>query len=265
MSRCLLALSLLCSLPVLADAPSRTQWSGEVRWLPPSTFVFPSGDGTVLWDARTGSTREAREGEEAALEDALLLPRSRTAPDGKAKAEVKLIAPASAGTWKDEIFLPGGLSGAELRVERGGSSVLSRMWKGGMNSADTFWSPDGRYLAWAISASAWRGMDGSFPVDFTVGAGGGVRAQLLAAPAVLTQAQGRLLDAMEKAGLTPVFVGPAQKAREKTVIYAAKGFEAVAATLAKALPGGATVEALTWQAGVDVVVAAGKSTLGGGR
>jgi hypothetical protein len=60
-------------------------------------------------------------------------------------------------------------------------------------------------------------------------------------------------------GGLPVRVGSAQKAREKTVVYAAEGFEAQAQAIAAKVPGGAVVEPLTWKPIGDLVIALGAS------
>ncbi len=68
--------------------------------------------------------------------------------------------------------------------------------------------------------------------------------------------------ALEKAGFAPTHQRAAQDARNRSVVYAAKGNEMDAARIAAALPGGATVEPLTWTAQFDVVVALGHSAQG---
>ena len=75
----------------------------------------------------------------------------------------------------------------------------------------------------------------------------------------------RMTVLANKYGANKVILGnkyrQAQKPRQKSVVYAEKGFEAQAARVAAALPGGASVEALTWKAGAEVVIAAGSSVL----
>lgn len=65
--------------------------------------------------------------------------------------------------------------------------------------------------------------------------------------------------ALDTAGFAVTSWEAAQAKRATSVVYAGKGQEALAKKLAEALPGGATVEPLTWKAKVDVVVALGSS------
>ena len=72
---------------------------------------------------------------------------------------------------------------------------------------------------------------------------------------VAPEAFDRCFAALEKAGFAPTGQGPADTARPRAVVYAAKGFEADAKRIAAAVPGGASVEALSWKCKFDVVVA----------
>jgi hypothetical protein len=105
------------------------------------------------------------------------------------------------------------------------------------------------------------------PAGYTVivGSGGGPRTQILAAADILAKVTPGVTKAAEGAGLTVVFTGKAKQPRDSTIVYAAEGFEEVASRAAAAMPGGATVEALSWEVAADVVVAVGKSALGGGK
>ena len=67
----------------------------------------------------------------------------------------------------------------------------------------------------------------------------------------------KLIALLRQRGGLFVTSGKAQSPRTETVVYAAKGYEAQAAELAKFVPG-ARVEALTWQADADVLVALAK-------
>lgn len=64
-------------------------------------------------------------------------------------------------------------------------------------------------------------------------------------------------DAAEKAGWAVAAMGVAKQARPKTVVFAAAGKETDAAKLAAALPGGASVEKLTWPSKAELVIAVG--------
>ena len=130
-----------------------------------------------------------------------------------------------------------------------------------IDTLSVYWSPDGRYVAWVVSPSRFHGMDGSSLVTASVGAAG-PQVQVLGMPEVLKVATSKVTAAVEKQGAMVVFVGRAKKARATSVVYAAAGSEREAQAIAKALPGGGTVEALTWAAGVELVVALGASAGG---
>jgi hypothetical protein len=69
------------------------------------------------------------------------------------------------------------------------------------------------------------------------------------------------IAALTAAGFAP-HVGPAAlQDRDYTVVYTALAARADAARIAAAVPGGATIEALTWTTPADVVVAAGLSAV----
>ena len=70
-----------------------------------------------------------------------------------------------------------------------------------------------------------------------------------------------IINALSKAGYAP-HVGPnALKDRTETVIYSWASARKTAVAMAKHIPGGATVEPITWSTPADIVVAAGTSVL----
>lgn len=123
-----------------------------------------------------------------------------------------------------------------------------------------YWSPDGSRVAWVLEASAPNPFSGD-PMKVLVefSGNGSMAVELLADEALLKQIAPKVASALRKAGFPPARSGKAVKPREKSVVYAASGSEAVAKQVAAAVPGGATVEPLSWKTDCDVVVAVGKS------
>jgi hypothetical protein len=123
-----------------------------------------------------------------------------------------------------------------------------------------YWSPDGSRVAWVLEASAANPFSGEPMKVLVEFSGDGSKAvELLADEALLKQTAPKVASALRKAGFPPARSGKAVKPREKSVVYAASGSEALAKQIAAAVPGGATVEALSWKTDCDVVVAVGKS------
>lgn len=256
-----LLLTLLLSSWSFAADLAGTTWGVKVSWDPKGAFVFDDFDGVVTrYEVRTGQTSELDK--DASRDTFVELASTRASPDGKAMAEVKLSVPSSTeGSWKGASFSPPKTTDHQLLVQRGERKFVS----GQADSIDTlevYWSPDARYVAWVVTPSKWHGMDGSYGVSIYVGASG-PQVQVLGMPEVLKAATAKVTAAVEQQGAMVVFVGRAKKARATSVVYAAQGSEREAQAIAKALPGGGTVEALTWAAGVDLVVALGSSAGGG--
>lgn len=244
-----------------AEPVSTTVWDEpEVAWAD-GRFLFKGAE-TYAWDPRGGAAVVLR-GDQVPSADPLVA--SRTSPDGSSKADIAIIFPGEEGAWANAIWTPRSPARVELRVERRGRSTVVYVWSGAISSARVFWSPDGAYTAWVIRGSSWSGMDGGHSVSFVVAGGGAPRAQILGAPDLLPKVTRRIAEAIEPSGVAVVFIGKATKGRDTTVVYAAEGFEEVAAEVAKAIPGGAEVEKLTWAAGAELVIAAGKSAAGGGK
>jgi hypothetical protein len=174
-----------------------------------------------------------------------------TSPDGKAKLEC-------AGAKREGTTFSG--DGYRCVLVRG--DVRLPLGRGPLRGKlELFWSPDGRRVAWHLWNSVCDHSIGDWECsllsnEFVLERTAGPRVSVVAFGEAPTQL-GKALDALEKAGFTPTQVGPAQKARTATVVYAAKGKEADAKRVAAAL-GDAKVEPLTWKADADVVVALGE-------
>jgi hypothetical protein len=228
-----------------------------VYWDRQGAFVFGGVENPQRYDARTGEVKELPN----ELDGFVELTPSRTSPDGSSTANVKLGVATGQATWKDGVFTMPGKGDHQLLVNRGAQSWLVA----GLDAvadAQTYWSPDGHYVAFVVRSTLWSGGGGMYGVEGYVGAAG-PRVQVLAVKDVLAAAKAPAVKAVEVAGGVVVFAGPAKKARERSVIYAAKGSEALAKAIAVGVPGGATVEALSWKTEAEVVVALGASAKGG--
>jgi hypothetical protein len=126
-------------------------------------------------------------------------------------------------------------------------------------TATPYWEPTGHRVLFLLeegTVKTMRGPDGGH-IEYVV-VPCGPRVEVVAS-AGLEQAAVKVADAVEKAGFTAVSIGPAQAARPATVVYADAAHTELATKLAASIPGGATVDKLTWKPKADVVVAVGAS------
>jgi hypothetical protein len=187
---------------------------------------------------------------------------SRTSPDGKGKAEVVLVMKKGGGRWEGGRFVREARFESELRVVRDGISRVSAVVTTSVTDVTPYWSPDGKRVAWLIDEGSRQcGLADCTQLSAVIGSAGGVNVQILADNAILSRVVRPVAKAVAAAGLTPAFVGKALKAREKSAVYFGEGFKAQADQIAAALPGGASVEKLTWKSPADVVVAVGASAV----
>jgi hypothetical protein len=151
-----------------------------------------------------------------------------------------------------------------VRWQRGGAALKSETFdtKG---SVSWSFSPDGKRVAlfFVQTPDCKPSGTGDFVctndgVEARIDRIVGPRVQLLA-KGLSSEALEKTAEALEKAGFAPTSRDEARAAREKSVVYAAKGLEADARRIAAAVPGGATVEALSWKTKFEVVVALGAS------
>jgi hypothetical protein len=228
--------------------------------------VTAEGGPYIALDTKTGTTVSL--GEESAFEDwtnshpLADLARHRASPDGKATANVKLLGGNGTGAWKDATWSPASASATELRVERDGQSWVSVSWSGTVKYVQPCWSPTGRQVAWLVTTTDWEEMGVGLPWHVIIGPGGYPRVHVVAEKALLDKVAPAVRDALDAKGLFTTYVGKAKKARDASVVYAAKGQEALAQKAAALIPGGATVDKLTWSVDADLVVALGKSAGG---
>lgn len=122
------------------------------------------------------------------------------------------------------------------------------------------WSPDETRLAWISSRQPCdRDASGARcePV-VTAGVERAIGPEIDVAAIDLKDASiDKTMMALEHAGFAPTSTAAAKAARAKSVVYVAKGFDDAGKKIAAAVPGGASVEPLTWKTDYDVVVALG--------
>ena len=222
-------------------------------------FIVTTRDGLMSYEVNNGRSRNLGPALKVKLDGAVQLKASRASPDSKAKAVSSVTLAQGKGEWNATTFTPPADYTTQLQIERDGTPRPSATGSG-VTGARLYWSPDSRFVLWEIE-TAIEGTDES-DTTYLVGSGGLPRAQVLASADLLPKVTSSAITAADGAGLVVVRIANAQKPRAKSVVYAEKGFEAQAAKVASALPGGATVEALTWKAGAEIVIAAGTSALG---
>ncbi|HOX42408.1 MAG TPA: hypothetical protein PK668_02365 [Myxococcota bacterium] len=204
----------------------------------------------------------------------LTLLQGESSPDKRSRAVISVKAGEgfqARGAWEQGLFRWGPkdesdiLMQAELGLftEGGGKrwkvASHSEASAGNLQGEVTVaWSPDGKRAAWVLHRGYAMMNDFGF-ARLAVTPAAGPRIELLGAKKVLAAARAKVEGALAKGGLVIVRAGEAVKERPKSVVYAAKGLEDVGGQVAALVPGGAAVEALTWRAFGDVVIALGDS------
>lgn len=235
-------------------------WTQDSRYFVWTGFdVSSSNEAWGYWDVSAGSAKRFRDQSNKAkwLEAHPLAPvkAGREGPNG-AVAEIVVTKNKLGGTWSDKaVWTPAGYSGSELRVSRGGKSYISVDWFSSVDNARPIWAPDGKHLAWFLWSSYAQMNDDNFSLCF--GSAGFPRVHVLGAPALLKTRAPEVRNTLDGQGFVTTYVGKALKARDTTVIYAAKGMDEEAAKAAKAI-GGAKIEPLSWTVDADLVVALGE-------
>lgn len=151
-------------------------------------------------------------------------------------------------------------------IKRGGAVLPSATFKlrlSGHPGLDWRFSPDGKRVAWLLTESECSPTgQGDFNCNdqeqVMLDRAVGPRIQLVGKD-LPAQAFSKLAAALDGKGFVVAATGEAQKARDATVVFVAKGSESDAQKIAAAIPGGATVEALSWKAPFEIVVAVGAS------
>jgi hypothetical protein len=180
-----------------------------------------------------------------------------TAPGGKTRVTV------DGGSIEDDVVRIAARSG-KVTLERAKDRALGEVFdQPGLVSV--FWSPDGRRVAlfYEERESCKPTGTGDFACndprrEVLMLPVAGPRVQLLGkslAPEVFDG----VARALDGAGFAVTGQDMAQVARDKTVVYAPKALADAARAIAAAVPGGATVDVLSWKTRFDVVVALGAS------
>lgn len=123
-------------------------------------------------------------------------------------------------------------------------------------SVEVLWEPSGRRALFITNTAEARTMRGPIPptTEYLVVAAP-PRVEVLATVRVEAEAE-RIIGVVEKSGFAVTFLGPAQKERPTTVIYADAAHQELAQKLSAALPG-STVDKLSWKASGELVIAVG--------
>jgi hypothetical protein len=181
---------------------------------------------------------------------------SRLSPDKKAKAEV--LAPSiESGSWSNGAWSASGGAEWSLVVIRDGKTWPSATCSGG-DRIEPFWFPDGTRILWDAYHKGQNMRDTGYH-EFIIGPAGLPRIGVVAVKPALRTLAPRVTKALAKAGFMVSRVSTTNTQRAASVVYASEGFEDRAKDVAKAVPGGATVEVLNWPAPFDLIVAVGDS------
>lgn len=177
---------------------------------------------------------------------------SRTSPDGKSIAEVRVDANDTGGSWMNGAWTSEKTSTWNLSVTRAGKTSTAAT-AAPADAVEVYWSPDGRYTLW-LSRIESRGMRDVGSEDLRIGTDGRPSVAVVMDKAKLKESGLKIASLLDQAGFAVLATTAAQKSRPKSVVFARGGLDADAKALAARLPGGATVEPLTWAATTDLVV-----------
>ena len=180
----------------------------------------------------------------------------RTSPD---KSRVLGLEQGAAvtGAWVGDEWSSQGGEWTMVVTHDGKASPVASMSVA--NAIDVFWTPDGKHTLFVAHHSG-HGMRDPGYDELIIGTDGNPAVGLAVDKSRLKDAE-KIAGALGKTGFTVVSITPAQKAREKSVVFAAAGSEADAQRLAAAVPGGATVEKMGWKSPLPLVIALGPAAL----
>jgi hypothetical protein len=205
---------------------------------------------------------------------------AQSSPDGQAKLEVLFRGGAKGNGWNaaehrydyqgEDIGCPDdGIAHAGGCGAKPGSVVFTLVSGGKRRTAagfdlrgntarvQPFWSPDGAHVVF-LASQDFRSDVGTTEDSTAIARRDTPSFEVLTADAASASTKA-VLTGLQKVDAWPVRVGKAVKARAASAIYASKGNEAAAKALAAVIPGGATVEPLSWKSDCDLVVAVGSS------
>jgi hypothetical protein len=184
---------------------------------------------------------------------------SRTSPDGKSVAEVLVDATDNSGSWLNSRWKAAKSSVWKLSVTRNGVTTTAGT-VAPADSAEVFWSPDGRYTAWIISVAS-RGMRDEGSQDLIIASDGRPTASIVMEKSKLAAWAPKISALVDKGGFAVLATTVAKQPRPKSVVFARNPADTAVKELAAKVPGGATVEPLTWASATDVVVYVAEAAL----
>lgn len=183
----------------------------------------------------------------------------------------------AAGSWRDGVFafaaehpgtmeLVASVRTSEASVRTSEASVVSARWqlhgvatKAGAMAGQVrgVCSANGLRVAWLSCRIGDEAGGVAQPAESKVvlGPAGGPRIELLGSSKLNDRALKKVTDALARAGFVPSRRGIDPDSRKRSVVYAPHALMDLAHRVAQAIPAGATVEPLTWQADCDMVVA----------
>jgi len=196
-------------------------------------------------------------------------PLTRTAGKNHAKgvANVTLQGTEKAARWKgssiswevtDQVTVTTSTTCSGVTNKTSEESAMGGMYVPTW-TATPIWDPTGHRVVFALDeaiAKTMRGPDGGRSQYIVMACGPRVE---VVAPRGREAASDKVADALEKVGYTVVSIGPARARRPATIVYTDPSHAALAAKVAAAVPGGATVDKLTWKPQADIVIAVGDS------
>jgi hypothetical protein len=180
----------------------------------------------------------------------------RNSPDKKRVADVAL--DLSTGSWSDDTFEADPQSGFHLVVAHDGlKEEVGLAYTG--DSVNVSWTADGKHTLWVVYRRGHMVRDPGSS-NLIIGTDGTTSVAVVAPREQLKTAQ-KVAEALSRAGFDVGSVAPAMKPRDKSVVFSDAAHTDLATKLAAAVPGGATVEKLTWRSNFDLVVSLGPGAL----
>jgi len=153
-----------------------------------------------------------------------------------------------------------GPSAGTATLRNAASSCMAAQVAEAVNSDSTFYrAPDHKRVAWLMVSDVVYAMANHRNARLLVAPARGPMLRLVAHAAILAQAMRPVRLALAEKGFLVASVGKADTDRARSAVYFAPGSEGSAKEIAAAVPGGATVEPLTWKEDSDIVVALGRS------
>jgi hypothetical protein len=123
-------------------------------------------------------------------------------------------------------------------------------------SVEVMWDQGGKRALFIVTTAEARTMRGSVgPSTQYLVLAAPPRVEVLSSPRLKAEAE-RIAGVVEKSGFAVSVVGPAQKERTATVIYAGPAHQEMAQKISAAIPG-STIDKLSWKANGEIVVAVG--------